>query len=262
MKTALCMIALAVLAAPALGDTDITDDILVDTTWDLAGSPYVVHDYVKVQSCTLTIEPGVVVEFNGYTQLKGYYSGAIVAVGTLGNEILFTSHAATPAPDSWDSVYLFYSDESVFTHCIFEYGRYNLYVDRCSPTISSCTSRYGDSSGMACEDASPLIEHCNILDNSYGLRISGPNAAPEIHYSNICDNSSENLYVSQYDALPVTVINAENNWWGVDDGPGIEATFYISGSAQGFVEVDYDPWLHELPVDIATWSGIKAIFSD
>ena len=132
-----------------------------------------VQGYIKVLSPnTLTIDPGVVVEFDGYNQLKGYDGGTIVAVGTPGNEILFTSHSGTPAPDDWDSVYLYYSPASVFTYCIFEYGRYNLYADRCNPAFSNCASRYGDSSGIMCEVASPTITNCEITGNDRGIHMS------------------------------------------------------------------------------------------
>ena len=45
--------------------TDVSGAISVDTTWTLAGSPYVVVGDVTVEpDITLTIEPGVQVRFN------------------------------------------------------------------------------------------------------------------------------------------------------------------------------------------------------
>ena len=63
------LLSLIVLAVMALADPPATASVLTDvggpitssTTWDLAGSPYVVTSDVTVQNgAVLTIEPGVV----------------------------------------------------------------------------------------------------------------------------------------------------------------------------------------------------------
>ena len=52
----------AALAKPL--HTDVGGEIAVDTTWTLAGSPYVLtSDVVITTGVTLTIEPGVVVTY-------------------------------------------------------------------------------------------------------------------------------------------------------------------------------------------------------
>jgi parallel beta-helix repeat protein len=260
MKTLLCVLIALVVATPAVAETYVTEDITTDATWNLAGSPYIIQAYVKVITPnTLTIEPGVVVEFDGFTQLKAYNGGSIVAIGTYGNEILFTSHSATPAPDDWHSVYMFYSPASAFSYCIFEYGRYTLYADRCSSTVSYCTSRYGKY-GFMCENGSFLIENCDIVDNERGIKISGSDSNPVIHNCNLYNNTYQNIYVSDYADPPVVTIDAENNWWGTDVEAEIEDTITLSGSAL-YVEVDFDPWLHEVPVDVSSWGRVKALFA-
>ncbi len=70
--------------------TDVTDRVEVDTIWDLAGSPYTVIGNVTVgEDIILTIEAGVTVNFNDDTSL--IISGTLIARGTPGNEIRFTS---------------------------------------------------------------------------------------------------------------------------------------------------------------------------
>ena len=59
----------------ALAVTDVSGVINTDTTWNLAGSPYIVTGDVSVKGAatpTLTIEPGVEVRF---TQNTGLYIG-------------------------------------------------------------------------------------------------------------------------------------------------------------------------------------------
>jgi parallel beta-helix repeat protein len=282
MRTALCVLILVAASTLASADTNVTEDITVDTTWDLAGSPYIINQDISVLSgSTLTIDPGVTVKVDSLSRLRTDSGGSIVAVGSQGSEILFTSGKDSPAPNDWWGVCPWQPSSSVFSYCILEYGRYNLYSDHSSPTISSCISRYGYLAAFFCEDASPTITGCTATDSQFGIRISngsptitscsitntetglyidGPDANPVIHDCNIYGNTSENMYVRDYTELPATVIEAEGNWWGVDTDPEIAGTIYIGSSYEPYVEVDYDPWLHEVPVDESTWGRVKHLY--
>jgi hypothetical protein len=63
-----------------------------NTTWSTAGSPYILDGNVTVAAgVTLTIDPGVVVKFNGTTR-QLVVNGTLSAVGTAGSHITFTSY--------------------------------------------------------------------------------------------------------------------------------------------------------------------------
>jgi peptide methionine sulfoxide reductase MsrB len=80
-------------------DTDINADITTDTTWDLAGSPYVLKDNITVSDgVTLTIDPGVVVQGDDGKRFE--IQGRLDAQGTEGSPIEFTS-SADSGPNSW-----------------------------------------------------------------------------------------------------------------------------------------------------------------
>lgn len=70
--------------------TAVIADITADTTWDLAGSPYIIQNDIHVASgITLTIDPGVVVKLS---QDKLFWiDGKLLAEGTSDNKIVFTS---------------------------------------------------------------------------------------------------------------------------------------------------------------------------
>ena len=87
--------------------TDVGGLINTDTTWNLAGSPYIVIGNTLVASgARLTIEPGVQVRFNGG---EGYWlriEGNIQAKGSFNNEILFTSNSLSPKRGNWQGIFM------------------------------------------------------------------------------------------------------------------------------------------------------------
>jgi len=262
MKTLLCVLAVLVLAAPASAETYVTENISTNTTWDLAGSPYIIqgNDIQVISASTLTIDPGVTVKFDADTQLSTFTGCSIVAEGSYGNEILFTSNSGSPAVDDWNTVRLWQSPASSFSYCVFEYGEWNLYPEESDPTVSDCTSR-NSYYGITCVNASPQVESCDISHNWRGIGIFHTAAAPVVHDCNLYDNSAANVYAAGYTVAPLVRIDAENNWWGTDVEAEIESSIDIAGMSL-YVEVDYDPWLHEVPVEASSWGRVKAMFAD
>jgi RHS repeat-associated protein len=91
-----------------------------NTTWTLAGSPYILDGNVTVAAgVTLTIDPGVVVKLNG-TSRQLRVSGTLKALGSASAPITFTSYqddtaggdsngdgaATSGAPGQWYSIYV------------------------------------------------------------------------------------------------------------------------------------------------------------
>ncbi len=68
------------------------------------------------------------------------------------------------------------------------------------------------------------------------------------------------MYVTAYTVPPMVTIDAENNWWGTDVEAEIANSINIHGLS-AYVEVDYDPWLHEVPVEASSWGRVKALFA-
>ncbi|MBN1660629.1 MAG: Ig-like domain-containing protein [Anaerolineae bacterium] len=176
--------------------TIVDSDILTDTVWTLQGSPYSVlfdSDGIQVvEGATLTVEPGVEVEFDSYASL--IVLGTLKAIGTEARPILFTG--ATKEPGSWlflaiESTSLTRNQGSVLRHVTIEYAQWNLMVQTASVHLSDCVLRHASEAGLWASLAGIVVEGCQIVDNgAYGI---------------------ENSYGS--------LILAANNWWGDASGP-------------------------------------------
>ena len=102
VRIGLVFLSLVLLPAQVLA-TDVGGLIDTDTTWNLAGSPYIVIGNTLVASgARLTIEPGVQVRFNGNYWLK--IEGNIQAKGSFNNEILFTSNLTPQQKNDWAGI--------------------------------------------------------------------------------------------------------------------------------------------------------------
>lgn len=82
-----------VFTPKALADTHVSENIIENTTWTAANSPYIVDNVVYVIGHTLTVEPGVIVKFAPFSDLEMHEGGSLRALGTSDNKIYFTSLA-------------------------------------------------------------------------------------------------------------------------------------------------------------------------
>ncbi|GAB4533647.1 MAG: hypothetical protein Kow0063_15900 [Anaerolineae bacterium] len=179
------LILLGALAQPAtaapLADTLIVSDIVGNMTWTPAGSPYVINGTIAVYSGTLTIEPGVTVRFNDDAELIIQSSARLVAIGTPGQPITFTSSdTSTPQSCDWDAI-RFNSDDNIVRYSIVEYATWGL--DLREPygghDIRYNTFRYNGLCTISPEGGAIVgttdvtsITHNIVISNASGIRLS------------------------------------------------------------------------------------------
>lgn len=124
-------ILLAILNLYTFAQTNIPGGEIYGT-WDVAGSPYLVNETVTVPNdSTLIIEPGVVVEFQGYYAIQ--VQGRLLAVGTASDSILFTVNDTTGFSQAdtslggWNGIRFtdtpLDNDTSKIIHCCLQFSK-------------------------------------------------------------------------------------------------------------------------------------------
>jgi PKD repeat protein len=139
--------------------------ITTNTTWTLAGSPYiVVADVIVEPNVFLTIEPGVIVKFAIGTNLV--IDGGLFAWGNSTHKITFTSNNTTPTPGDWGTI-KFRSPrfESVIEWGVINYGTDGVLVASGSPTIVKCSIAYNQRFGIYVSAGTPTIINSTISNN-------------------------------------------------------------------------------------------------
>lgn len=103
LALALAFIAFGLAAPERATATNVSGTISTNTTWTLAGSPYVMTGNVTVSTgVTLTIEPGVRVEGNSQFRTLTI-NGSLSADGTAAQHIVFTS-TSDSASGQWTGI--------------------------------------------------------------------------------------------------------------------------------------------------------------
>lgn len=153
MKTKLFTF-IAICTAVAMFSQTTVPEGPIEGTWTLSGSPYLIEGTTTIENGkTLTIEPGVLVEWQGsYTM---WVEGRILAQGTETDTIVFTA-ADTAA--GFRSIRFIdtpnTNDTSQFKFCSFKYGR----------VYGMAPDNYGGAIGVINYNKI-VIEHCLFYRN-------------------------------------------------------------------------------------------------
>lgn len=196
-------------------DYYVGGEITNNTTWYFNESPYIVVSNVTIrgagsgQTATLIIQPGVQVRFAPHTGIyvgkPSDYVGALIALGSEAQPIVFTSNVTTPSPGDWNSIY--FQDQTsdnltVLEHCRFEYGGnpnlYNttLFFNSASPTLRNSVVQYSGGHGIYSDDNSyPALTANTFLNNALYPISAYPNSILNITQSTGSGNNPDAIEV-------------------------------------------------------------------
>jgi parallel beta-helix repeat protein len=227
---------------PAPPSNMVSGEITVDTTWTRSNSPYIVLDNVSVENgVTLTIEPGVVVEFKDITSLT--VNGTLIAEGNQTNMITFTSNNSNPQPGDWDWInFNEASDASSIRYCRIEYCYYGINIFQCSPDVTYNLIRDVLRDGIRAYESSSFIGYNTITEivhsfvGNKGINLLG-----------FCDTTIEGNVVTQVEEYGIKV---------TDSNPIITQN-YISGSYYNIDCYNSDGTISNNTLDDAEIAGIR-----
>ena len=242
------------ITASAAGPTYINSDpnYTIATTWTEANSPYVLNSTVSVKGdAKLTIEPGVIVKFNGYHRIRigtsssGGYQANLWAVGTHAKKIVFTSyHDDTEGGDTngngdntgpdkgnWLAIHFDYVDNNNLNkmeYCAIKYANYGIQFDQGEIPVSRCNISHNNRGIYAVGTSTvPSISNCNITNNTYGIYLDYTSGSTSLQSNLIRDNS----YGLACNIVPTvsgnTIIN--NSVWSAQEGRDIPYDVCLRG---------------------------------
>lgn len=186
-----------------------------------ASFPYFLRDSMAVESgATLTLAPGVEVRAEG--NIGVYVRGALQAVGSPGNPVVFTSRKTSPSQGDWNGIYLGPgAGGSVLSQCRILYagglgvcyygcrglGFYHgadrfaaVYIDGSAPQLLQCEIHHSYSNGIEAYGANPALIGISIQDcRENGLRMEA-DSHPTISNSALMSNGSAGYYAVTQDA--------------------------------------------------------------
>ena len=165
-----------------------TDILVAQTLKDLGtGIDYIVEGNLDVKGVTLTIEPGVTIQFAQNASLRMVDFGAMRAIGTTANPILFTGKQNTKG--FWKGL-IFEStnnSENQLENCTVEYaGEASAYSSTIKGAIlagtfaskpvllslKNITIQHNTNNGLYIDDQATLsaFDNCTITDNAFPIK--------------------------------------------------------------------------------------------
>lgn len=191
----------------------LTTYISSDTTWALIDSPYfIIEDVVIQPGITLTIEPGVTVKFNSNKSL--IVDGILVAKGSYGNDIVFTSNASVPTTSDWETIKFRPSSENCYLENVtISYANNSIFLNGASPKLCNLNISNNYHGIYADWSAANLgITNATFTDNIIAIECHG--SAMEVEDSIITGSKgwvSVYLVGSNGGTISNTTIIANNN---------------------------------------------------
>lgn len=169
--------------------------------------PYTITGTLTVSTgSTLTLQPGVILEFGSSGRLQVQAGASLVVQGTATNKVIFTSSGAKAAYSEWGGIIINSNSElNRIEHADIRYAYYGVRFNA---------------------GATGEIHNSTITTNYYGIYATG-DSSPIITWNNIYNNGpsfniGRDYFAYGFTDTTNTILNAKNNWWGTFNPAEIE----------------------------------------
>lgn len=167
------IVSLLLLQTPRAAE--VAGVLTTDTRWSASASPYQVTDHLTVpEGVTLTIDPGVTVQFNQHVGL--FVGGTLHAVGTVQNLIIFSGSSGSPG--WWRGILVTGTGSAQLESCqISDAGYWDgvglLKAGSGSLTLKNSTLRgqAGDGLRLSAGSSSLILQGNHFQENTLGVRL-------------------------------------------------------------------------------------------
>ncbi len=175
-------------AGTAYADTEVSGIISQDTTWNKAGSPYIVTGNILVdEGAMLSVTEGVYVLFDGdyYLQVRGKF----ISKGKENECVQFKFKNDTDKLGQWSSIDL-KSDDNILEYCEIENASRGIFINNSSRNVIINCNIYNNQYGIIIKDSEyNQLTNCNIYNNYFeGIWMGG--TYNQINQSTIYNNSN------------------------------------------------------------------------
>ena len=238
LKKLVCILLALILCASILiincahASTSATGIINSDTTWDTAHGPYQLTGPVLIQTnVTLTIMPGVTVDF------AGYYievNGTLIAEGTSNNKIDFTSSVNSAKSQNYPFQVISFDPAGSGTISNAQFNIISVFISGGSPTISYNTFNNPGTTTIDIFDSSPTVSNNVVNSGSTGVNGIVAHSNPTVSNNTVIGGmygiyatGSANLYNNTVIGGEISVsIALQVNFVGntVMDGTGVSSS--------------------------------------
>ncbi|MEX2964338.1 right-handed parallel beta-helix repeat-containing protein, partial [Microbulbifer sp. TYP-18] len=218
----------------------ITEDIVLP-----AGTHQMLNDVIVESAVTLTLEAGAILQSIGDFKLK--VAGDVVAQGTSGSRVVFSSSAATPQAGDWTGIEVIVGGSVDLDYARVEGATYGLDFNGGQGTVRNSLFRFNTYGIYIRAGSNPLITGGNeITLNDYGIYVVGDgtaanNPAPVVTGNSLYGNSQYDYYAKDFGDPANTSLDITGNWWGTADA-AIIATQIYAGAATS-PQVDFSGYL-------------------
>jgi hypothetical protein len=235
-------------------------------SWQNFGIPYVIGgNFTVSDGQTLTINAGNVLKFNGANTIT--VEGTLVANGTPGQHIIFTSNQTTPASGDWNRIYFNGADAGcMLNYCDILYAgsaTSALDINASGANLAVMNTTIENSAGYGVyirNGSAPSFINSSIINNNgNGVYINGSAAATfgsnASEWNEIYGNGGYGLRNGTQN------ISAKYIYWGTEACGNIPNLIYDKSDQNNLGIVDYVPWLgmdHSLPSLVTTWTGASS----